>query len=94
MTRVGSLSALCLALALSLFGCTSSRVASTQEPAPAPPPSSAAAETPAVEPKPAPPAASTIAWLDIPLTDAVTGKQFRLADYKGKPVLLHPFAAW
>jgi hypothetical protein len=47
------------------------------------------ADVPPVEALPA-----SIAWLDTPLTDAVTGKQFRLSDYKGKPVLLHAFAAW
>jgi len=46
--------------------------------------------TPAVPAKPR----SKFSWLDLTLTDAATGKRFRLADYKGKPVLLHPFAVW
>lgn len=37
---------------------------------------------------------SAYEWLDTELTDAVTGAKFRLADFKGEPVLLHAFATW
>lgn len=37
---------------------------------------------------------SSIAWIGTPLTDAVTGKEFSITDFKGKPVLLHAFAVW
>lgn len=40
------------------------------------------------------PSAAKLAWLDTELTDAVTGESFRLSDFKGTKVLLHPFAAW
>ena len=30
----------------------------------------------------------------IELTDVVSGETFTLADLKGKPILLHPFAMW
>ncbi len=40
---------------------------------------------------PAPPAA---AWLDIDLEDVVTGKRFKLADFKGKVVLIETMAVW
>lgn len=30
----------------------------------------------------------------VELTDVVSGESFRLADLKGRPVLLHPFAMW
>ncbi len=69
-------------------GCAPDRVATAPEPSPAPP-SATSTEAPGE----AVPSAS-IAWLETPLTDAVTGKQFRLSDYKGKTVLLHAFAAW
>lgn len=69
-------------------GCASDRVVTTPQPSSVPP-SATSTETP----EPAAPSAS-IAWLDTPLTDAVTGKEFRLSDYKGKPILLHAFATW
>lgn len=69
-------------------GCAPDRVVTAPQPSPVPP-SATSTEAP-VEAAPA----ASIAWLDTPLTDAVTGKQFRLSDYKGKPVLLHAFAAW
>ncbi len=34
------------------------------------------------------------AWLDIELTDAVTGDSYTVADFAGDPVLLHAFAVW
>ena len=34
------------------------------------------------------------AWMDIPLTDVTTGEEFRISDFKGKPVLLESFAVW
>jgi len=72
-------------------GCAPDRVVTAPEPQPTPPP----ATTPETEPPAGEtPEASAIAWLDTELTDAVTGEQFRLSDYKGKPVLLHAFAAW
>lgn len=42
----------------------------------------------------APAAAGDLAWLELELTDAVTGERFRLSDHRGEPVLLHAFAAW
>ena len=41
----------------------------------------------------APPAGEK-AWLDIELTDAVTGETYAVSDFAGKPVLLHAFAVW
>ena len=39
---------------------------------------------------------SGLAWTKVPLTDAVTGKQFTIDELArlGKPVLLHTFAVW
>lgn len=34
------------------------------------------------------------AWMDIPLKDVTTGNQFKISDFKGKPVLLESFAVW
>ncbi|MDI6901622.1 MAG: hypothetical protein QMC79_08035 [Anaerosomatales bacterium] len=34
------------------------------------------------------------AWLDIELTDAVTGEKYTVADFAGDPVMLHAFAVW
>lgn len=41
--------------------------------------------------QPAPPAAG---WLDIELKDVVTGKTFKLADFKGKVVFIETMAVW
>lgn len=49
---------------------------------------------PAPKPPPEPPAKAKYVWLDTELTDAVSGKEFALSDFKGRPVLLHPFAVW
>jgi cytochrome oxidase Cu insertion factor (SCO1/SenC/PrrC family) len=76
-----------LALAVLLAGCGPAQDATTGEPDAAPP-----AETPTTPDAGA--AQDVPAWLDIELTDAVTGQRFRLTDFKGKQVLLHPFAAW
>lgn len=77
-----------LAALLLASGCAPDRVVTAPEPQPAPP-----ATTPD-SPENEAPEASSIAWLDTELTDAVTGEKFRLSDFKGKPVLLHAFAAW
>lgn len=74
-------------------GCSSSRVVTGTTPD-ASSPSAADTTTPDPASGPTGDQASTIGWLDTPLTDAVTGESFRLSDYKGKPVLLHAFAAW
>lgn len=34
------------------------------------------------------------AWLNAELTDAATGKTFKISDFKGTPVLLESFAVW
>ncbi len=34
------------------------------------------------------------AWMDMPLKDVTTGNQFKISDFKGKPVLLESFAVW
>ena len=34
------------------------------------------------------------AWLDIELTDVVTGETFTLRDLEGEPVLIQSFAVW
>ena len=33
-------------------------------------------------------------WMDIVLTDVVTGETFSIGDFKGKPILLESFAVW
>lgn len=38
--------------------------------------------------------APEVNWLDIPLKDAVTQKQFKLSDFKGKVVMLETMAVW
>jgi thiol-disulfide isomerase/thioredoxin len=43
------------------------------------------------EPAPTP---STPAWMNIELTDAVTGETYRLSDFAGQTVLLESFAVW
>ncbi len=40
------------------------------------------------------PAPSAAAWLDVDLEDVVTGKRFKLADFKGKVVLVEAMAVW
>lgn len=79
-------------------GCAPDRVATAPPPNPSPPSvtstETSAAQAPSAEVPPVEALPASIAWLDTPLTDAVTGKRFRLSDYKGKPVLLHAFAAW
>lgn len=42
----------------------------------------------------APPATDLPAWMQIELTDVVTGETFRLSDFAGQPVLLESFAVW
>ena len=81
--------ALVLMLVLAVPGCTSAPVAEREPDAPV---GGDGAEIPATPPAEESP--SDLAWLDTPLTDAVTGEQFRLTDYKGTPVLLHAFAVW
>jgi len=79
---------LVLAVLTAAWGCAPNRVVNA--------PDSGAPSTPAspTEEPGSEPSAAEIAWLDTPLTDAVTGEQFRLSDFKGKPVLLHAFAVW
>jgi len=67
--------------------------------APAPPvtePDPPAAEQPAAEAPPAeqPAQPASREWLDAELTDASTGRTFKISDFKGRPVLLHAFAVW
>ncbi len=38
--------------------------------------------------------AKKIDWKQMELTDAVTGKKFKIADFKGKDVLVQSFAVW
>ncbi|MDZ4168111.1 MAG: hypothetical protein U1E26_00455 [Coriobacteriia bacterium] len=85
-----------LLIAVVGIGCTPSPEPVAQVPTVPSEPATDTAAPDTAEPDPAPtsPPASQIAWLDTELEDAVTGKQFRLADYKGKPVLLHSFATW
>ncbi len=77
-----------LAVLVAAWGCAPNREVTA--------PDSGAPSTPATQPQEpgSEPSAAGIAWLDTPLTDAVTGEQFRLSDFKGKPVLLHSFAVW
>ena len=86
MSRIATVAAaLILSIAL-ITGCIPSEVNTPSEPGvvPAPAPTEGPAETPS----------TAVAWLDTPLTDAVTGEEFKLSDFKGKPVLLHAFAVW
>ena len=34
------------------------------------------------------------AWMDIPLTNVMTGQEFKIGDFKGRLVFLQPFAKW
>ncbi len=36
----------------------------------------------------------TTSWMDILLTDVLTGETFKISDFKGKPILLESFAVW
>lgn len=80
-------SCLLICAAVALPGCAPRDQAAVPD---SPPDAPSAAPTESTRPD----AASSIAWLDTELTDAVTGETFTLADYKGKPVLLHAFAVW
>ena len=80
---------LLLAALLAVPGCAPDGVVTEPESSDPPPPAAASTETPVAEEQ-----GASIAWLDTPLTDAVTGKEFRLSDYRGKPILLHAFATW
>lgn len=33
-------------------------------------------------------------WRDVELTDVLTGENFKISDFKGKPILLESFAVW
>lgn len=74
---------------LVLTGCSGGQAEAPETPSPAPAPVSTEAVTP-----PSGESAAAVSWVNVPLTDAVTGEKFTLADYKGKPVLLHAFAVW
>jgi hypothetical protein len=39
-------------------------------------------------------ATEQFAWADIELTDVLTGETFRIADFRGKPVIVKTFAVW
>lgn len=80
--------------AVALSGCSSERPAGVSELSRTPSATSTEASTPTEPTVTAKPSRSKIAWLDLWLTDAITGRKFRLAAYKGKPILLHPFAVW
>jgi len=80
--------AVVLAVLVTTWGCSQNREVTAPG---AGAPSTPTSQTP--DPGSEPPPAG-IAWLDTPLTDAVTGEQFRLSDFKGKPVLMHAFAVW
>ena len=76
-------------LAASAVGC--STPPSTQRDANTPPP---AAEQPTpTSPAPEEPTEAEGIFA-IELEDVVTGESFTLADLRGKPILLHPFAVW
>jgi thiol-disulfide isomerase/thioredoxin len=50
---------------------------------------------PAGTPSPSPESPATSpAWMEIELTDAATGKTFKISDFKGRPILLESFAVW
>ena len=56
---------------------------------------SCTSEKPQAEsPPPASDQAVTPAWMEIELTDVVTGETFKISDFKGKPILLESFAVW
>jgi hypothetical protein len=38
--------------------------------------------------------AGTLSWVDIELTDVVTGETFRVSDFAGEQVLVESFAVW
>ncbi len=38
--------------------------------------------------------ATTASWRTVQLTDVLTGKQFKLSDFKGKPVIVEQMAIW
>ncbi len=40
------------------------------------------------------PSGTASSWMTIELTDVATGQVFRIADFKGKPVLIESFAVW
>ena len=56
-------------------------------PAPTSPPP-APAPVPAPAPQPARP------WMNIELTDVITGQNFKISDFQGKTVMLESFAVW
>lgn len=37
---------------------------------------------------------STVDWKDVVLKDVITGENFKISDFKGKPILLESFAVW
>jgi thiol-disulfide isomerase/thioredoxin len=39
-------------------------------------------------------ASDSIDWKNIELTDVLTGNQFKISDFEGKPILLESFAVW
>ena len=54
---------------------------------------SGCARQPAPTPYTEAPAAAA-AWMDTELTNVATGENFKISDFKGKPVLLESFAVW
>ena len=56
---------------------------------------SCTSEKPVTEPPPSTSGqAVSPAWMEIELTDVVTGETFKVSDFKGKPILLESFAVW
>ncbi|MEQ8675669.1 MAG: hypothetical protein RLP44_18680 [Aggregatilineales bacterium] len=61
--------------------------------------SASAVQSPTTEQVQQEPAPQTVAyngpeWTQIPLTNAVTGETFTLADFAGKAIFVHPMATW
>ncbi len=38
--------------------------------------------------------ATTASWMDVELTDVLTGETLKISDFKGNPILLESFAVW
>lgn len=34
------------------------------------------------------------AWMEVELTDSITGEKFKISDFRGRPILLESFAVW
>lgn len=80
MTRILAVACAGLVVMVLLAGCAGGFTGGSAEP-------TSTATTTAASADPA-------SWRDMALTDPVTGKQFKLSDFAGKPLLLHTFASW